>query len=79
VVTLSITIGKEVHDLTVTPLQAAIINQFQTADSLTLKEISEKIGLEEGIVQRRISFWISKGSLINEEENVYRFERMKKS
>lgn len=71
-VTLAITIGERVHDLSVTPLQAAIVNQFEKSDSLSLEEIASHVGLEESTVAKRISFWVSKGILIQESETVYR-------
>ncbi|KAJ9554297.1 hypothetical protein OSB04_018342 [Centaurea solstitialis] len=46
---------------TVTPVHASIIMQFQDQTSWTSKNLAAAIGMPEDTLQRRISFWISKG------------------
>ncbi|PSS28755.1 Anaphase-promoting complex subunit like [Actinidia chinensis var. chinensis] len=48
---------------TVTPVHASIIMQFQDQASWTSKNLSAAIGLPVDVLNRRISFWISKGIL----------------
>ena len=55
-----------------TLLQASIIHLFEDSDSLNIAQIAAKIGLDEKIVEKRISFWVSKGILIGEAGNVFR-------
>uniref|UniRef100_A0A2P2KRV8 Anaphase-promoting complex subunit 2 n=1 Tax=Rhizophora mucronata TaxID=61149 RepID=A0A2P2KRV8_RHIMU len=49
--------------LTVTPVHAAIIMQFQEQTSWTCKKLAAAIGLPVDVLNRRIHFWISKGIL----------------
>lgn len=46
---------------TVTPVHASIIMQFQDQTSWTSKNLAAAIGVPVDALQRRISFWISKG------------------
>lgn len=48
---------------TVTPVHASIIMQFQDQTSWTSKNLAAAIGVPVDVVNRRISFWISKGIL----------------
>ncbi|XP_050372701.1 anaphase-promoting complex subunit 2 isoform X2 [Argentina anserina] len=47
----------------VAPLHAAIIMQFQDQKSWTSKDLAAAVGVPVDILNRRISFWISKGIL----------------
>ncbi|KAI4373861.1 hypothetical protein MLD38_011927 [Melastoma candidum] len=49
--------------LTVTPMQAAIIMQFQDQKSWSSKDLATAIGVPVDVLDRRINFWISKGIL----------------
>ncbi|KAB1208114.1 Anaphase-promoting complex subunit 2 [Morella rubra] len=46
---------------TVAPIHAAIIMQFQEKTSWTSKNLATAIGIPVDVLNRRISFWISKG------------------
>ncbi|KAK1290056.1 Anaphase-promoting complex subunit 2 [Acorus calamus] len=49
---------------TVSPVHAAIIMQFQEETSWTSKNLAATIGIPVDTLHRRISFWISKGILV---------------
>ncbi|KAK1267336.1 Anaphase-promoting complex subunit 2 [Acorus gramineus] len=49
---------------TVSPVHAAIIMQFQEQTSWTSKNLAAAIGIPVDTLHRRISFWISKGILV---------------
>ncbi|KAG9440844.1 hypothetical protein H6P81_021009 [Aristolochia fimbriata] len=51
-------------EFTVSPLHAAIIMQFQEQPSWTSKNLAAAIGVPVDTLNRRISFWISKGILV---------------
>ncbi|KAL3501441.1 hypothetical protein ACH5RR_035890 [Cinchona calisaya] len=48
---------------TVTPLQASIIMQFQEHKSWSSKDLAAAVGVPVDVLNRRISFWVSKGVL----------------
>ncbi|KAL0907306.1 hypothetical protein M5K25_021706 [Dendrobium thyrsiflorum] len=48
-------------EFSVTPLHAAIIMQFQEKTSWASKSLAAAVGLPVDILNRRMSFWISKG------------------
>ncbi|KAL8104650.1 hypothetical protein AgCh_028758 [Apium graveolens] len=48
---------------TVTPIHASIIMQFQEQTSWTSKDLAAAIGVPMDVLNRRVSFWISKGIL----------------
>ncbi|KAK1379565.1 Anaphase-promoting complex subunit 2 [Heracleum sosnowskyi] len=48
---------------TVTPIHASIIMQFQEQTSWTSKDLAAAIGVPVDVLNRRVSFWISKGIL----------------
>ncbi|KAJ8774682.1 hypothetical protein K2173_017128 [Erythroxylum novogranatense] len=49
--------------LTVTPLHAAIIMQFQDQTSWTSKKLAAAVGIPVDVLNRRMNFWTSKGVL----------------
>ncbi|XP_078444610.1 anaphase-promoting complex/cyclosome 2 isoform X2 [Wolffia australiana] len=49
---------------TVSPIHATIIMKFQEQSSWESKNIAAAVGLPEDIFRRRISFWVSKGVVV---------------
>lgn len=60
-VKLELQFEDRVLQFTVTPLQAALILQFQEHKSWMSKDLAATVGVPADVLQRRISFWISKG------------------
>jgi len=55
--------SSKVETVQCSPVQAAIACYCQDKDSIPLKQLAKAIGLEMSQVQKRISFWISRGIL----------------
>ncbi|KAG0461711.1 hypothetical protein HPP92_022008 [Vanilla planifolia] len=62
-------------EFNVTPLQAAIIMQFQEKTSWASKSLAAAVGVPVDILNRRMSFWISKG-IITESEGAESNDRV---
>ncbi|XP_027096892.1 anaphase-promoting complex subunit 2 isoform X1 [Coffea arabica] len=62
-VKLELQFGNREVPFTVTPLQASIIMQFQDHTSWSSKDLAAAVGVPVDVLNRRISFWISKGVL----------------
>ncbi|TYH91034.1 hypothetical protein ES332_A13G089900v1 [Gossypium tomentosum] len=62
-VKLELQFEDKVMQFTVAPVHAAIIMQFQDQTSWTSKNLAAATGIPVDVLNRRISFWISKGVL----------------
>lgn len=62
-VTIEIEIGDRVDTIACSPVQAAIINYCSEREISTVEEISKSLSVPPESVNKRISFWVSKGYL----------------
>ena len=60
---IDLEIGKEKRNLTVTPVQAAIIYHFQEKSEWTAEELSQTLKIPISTLRRRIAFWQTQGLL----------------
>ena len=74
-VQLEIEIGSKVETVQCSPVQASIISYCQDKEQIPLREIAEAIGLEMVQVQKRISFWISRG-ILKESKGIYKLYKL---
>ena len=58
---IDLEIGKEKRNMTVTPVQAAIIYHFQEKAEWTAEELSQTLKIPVSTLRRRISFWQAQG------------------
>lgn len=64
-VTLELEFSDSIRLFTVTPTQAAVVNQFNdTQSSKSARDISAAIGLTEYETERALAFWASQGALV---------------
>ncbi|KAK9907618.1 hypothetical protein WJX75_007065 [Coccomyxa subellipsoidea] len=62
-VNLTLTVGEEALDLTVTPVQAAILMQFRARGEWPAAQLAHAVGLSTEALRVRIMFWINQGVL----------------
>ena len=58
---LDLEIGDKRVNLTVSPVHAAIIYQFQLRDEWTAEELAHTLSIPVSALRRRITFWLSQG------------------
>eukprot|EP01116_Phalansterium_solitarium_P011803 TRINITY_DN27598_c0_g1_i1.p1 TRINITY_DN27598_c0_g1~~TRINITY_DN27598_c0_g1_i1.p1 ORF type:complete len:814 (+),score=307.14 TRINITY_DN27598_c0_g1_i1:142-2583(+) len=58
-------------ELSLTPLQAAIIMHFQDTEVWVLSELAEALGISTSALQKRMSFWINNGIVKEIEKGIY--------
>ena len=58
---LDLEIGDKKVNLTVSPVHAAIIYQFQLKDEWTAEELAHTLSIPVSVLRRRITFWLTQG------------------
>lgn len=67
-VELEIEIGNKKLDLTVSPIHAVIINEFQKQSSWHLEDLGQKLQVPASVIRKKITYWQAQG-LIEETTN----------
>ena len=66
---IDLEIGDKKVNLKVSPIQAALIYQFQVKEEWTAEQLSQEIKVTPTVIRRRMGFWVSQG-LIRETAQV---------
>lgn len=70
-VDVEIELKGRVYNMQVSPLHAAILFHFEQQPSWTLDKLSEAMQVPAQLLQRKLTFWLSKGLIQEEQASVY--------